>query len=354
MTINHASARDFAIEQVMAGNGHALSKAFADHFKTTRMTATRTLKKLVDEGWIATTGTTRPLYSLGMNRRILNTYRLPGVDEHLCWTRDFAPYLDLPKNVLHIVEHGFTEMLNNANDHSEGTMVSVLATLKSGIFRLIVLDNGVGIFKKIATAMNLPDNRLAILELAKGKFTTDPSRHSGEGIFFTSRMFDHFQIEANDLQYTHSINHENDWLFENDHSDDPELHKGTFVHMAIPCGSELTAKEVFDKYSGGENYGFEKTIVPVRLARVGNENLISRSQAKRLVARVDGFKTVIFDFTDIPEIGQAFADEVFRVFANNNREINLIPSNANEAVMQMIRRAQAAQPSLSDANPQKA
>lgn len=349
MTINHARARDFAIEQVMNGNSQSLSKALAEHFQTTRMTATRTLKKLVDEGWIATTGSTRPLYSLGRNRRILKTYLLPGVDEHLCWTRDFSPYLDLPKNVLHIVEHGFTEMLNNANDHSEGTMVSVLAVLKEDILSVTVFDNGIGIFQKIATAMNLPDKRLAILELAKGKFTTDPSRHSGEGIFFTSRMFDHFQIEANELQYTHSINAENDWLFERDHSDDQDLYKGTFVLMSISCGSELTAKEVFDKYSGGDNYGFEKTVVPVRLARVGNENLISRSQAKRLVARVDGFKTVIFDFTDVPEIGQAFADEVFRVFANNNLDINLIPTNANEEVMQMIRRAQTARVSLSDA-----
>jgi len=30
--------------------------------------------------------------------------------------------------------------------------------------------------------------------LAKGKLTTDPKRHSGEGIFFSSRMFDEFDI----------------------------------------------------------------------------------------------------------------------------------------------------------------
>ena len=40
------------------------------------------------------------------------------------------------------------------------------------------------------------DKRQALFELSKGKFTTDPSRHSGEGVFFTSRMFDDFEIDG--------------------------------------------------------------------------------------------------------------------------------------------------------------
>ena len=50
-------------------------------------------------------------------------------------------------------------------------------------------DDGEGIFKKIKNALNLLDEKQAVLELAKGKLTTDPSRHTGEGIFFTSRAF---------------------------------------------------------------------------------------------------------------------------------------------------------------------
>lgn len=46
--------------------------------------------------------------------------------------------------------------------------------------------------------------------------------------------------------------------------------------------------------------------------------LDSRSQAKRLLARVDKFKKVIFDFDDVEPIGQAFADEVFCVFAKQH------------------------------------
>jgi hypothetical protein len=113
--------------------------------------------------------------------------------------------------------------------------------------------------------------------------------------------------------------------------------------MSIPLDSPRTTREVFDKYSGGDNYGFEKTIVPVRLAKIGNENLVSRSQAKRLVARFEGFKTVLLDFTGIDDIGQAFADEVFRVFCLLHPEVELVPIKANPEVQQMINRARMVQ-----------
>lgn len=82
-----------------------------------------------------------------------------------------------------------------------------------------------------------------------------------------------------------------------------------------------------------------KTVVPVKLDQYGNNKLISRSQAKRLLARIELFKKVIFDFEDVDVIGQAFADEIFRVFAAEHPEIELESANTNEAVKQMITRA---------------
>ena len=100
-----------------------------------------------------------------------------------------------------------------------------------------------------------------------------------------------------------------------------------------------TAKGIFDDFTVDDDYGFTKTIVPVRLAQYGDEKLISRSQAKRLLVRIDCFKAVIFDFDKVNSIGQAFADEVFRVFKNKNPNISIIPVKANQGVMQMIHRA---------------
>jgi STAS-like domain of unknown function (DUF4325) len=87
----------------------------------------------------------------------------------------------------------------------------------------------------------------------------------------------------------------------------------------------------------------------VKLAQYGNDKLISRSQAKRVVARLELFKTILFDFTGVPTIGQAFADETFRVFANEHPELSIFPVHANSEVLRMITRVkqglvQTAQP----------
>jgi uncharacterized protein (DUF1330 family) len=75
------------------------------------------------------------------------------------------------------------------------------------------------------------------------------------------------------------------------------------------------------------------------LVRYGDEVLVSRSQAKRLLARVDRFKIVILDFEGVNSIGQAFADEIFRVFRLKNRDTEIHHINANRDVEDMIVRA---------------
>lgn len=69
---------------------------------------------------------------------------------------------------------------------------------------------------------------------------------------------------------------------------------------------------------------------------------MSRSQARRLVARFERFRHVVLDFAGVEEIGQAFADEVFRVFAAGHPSVELRPINAAPAVMAMVRRVTTA------------
>ena len=112
--------------------------------------------------------------------------------------------------------------------------------------------------------------------------------------------------------------------------------------MALSNNSTRTGKEVFDQYSSPDaDYGFTRTVIPMRLARYGNEKLISRSQAKMVLARVDRFKTVVLDFSGIDSIGQSFADEIFRVFAMGRPEILVLPLNGGPEVMKMINAALA-------------
>jgi hypothetical protein len=95
--------------------------------------------------------------------------------------------------------------------------------------------------------------------------------------------------------------------------------------MAIELTSSLTTTEVFQTFMNSpEVSAFSKTIVPMKLAQSGDEQLVSRSQAKRLITRFERFKTVVLDFDGIESIWQAFADELFCVYAGAHPQVDLL------------------------------
>ena len=316
-----------------------IAKVTAVRFEVTRQAVNKHLQKLTAEGCLAETGHTRNrLYKLVPLSEWSHVYQIvPGLAEDVIWTDDIRGVLgQLPENAMNIWHHGFTEMFNNAVDHSAGQSIFVKISKTAAATEMIIADDGVGIFRKIQAALGLLDERHAILELSKGKLTTDPKRHSGEGIFFTSRMFDEFQILSGGAFFTHRHDVDNDWLLERDRSA-----VGTTVFMRINNHTSRTTRKVFDAYVSGDDFDFTKTVVPVDLARYGNDKLISRSQAKRVLARVDLFKTVVFDFNGVDSIGQAFSDEIFRVFATEHPEIKLLAINTKSEVRRMIDRARS-------------
>jgi len=305
-----------------------------------RQAVNKHIQKLVAEGSLEASGTTRNRqYSLKITDQKSFAYALEGLREDVVWRNDIAPLLsELPDNVRQIWQYGITEMLNNAIDHSSGQEVKMLVTKSRMSSEVSIIDDGEGIFKKITRELQLDDEHHAILELAKGKLTTDPSRHSGEGIFFSSRMFDSFSIRSGAILFSHLPMINIDETYVDVIAEHSSLQNGTMVWMSLKNSSTRTPKEIFDRFAD-DNYGFTKTIVPVFLAQYGDEQLISRSQAKRLLGRFDRFKMVVLDFKGIKSIGQAFADEVFRVFVQAHPEVILAEINANETVQGMISRA---------------
>jgi len=315
-----------------------ISRKAAEKFGITRQAVNKHLRRLTEDKRLLEEGETRSrVYKLAALSQWEKTYRIDGLQEDLVWRQDISPALgELPGNVRGIWMYGFTEMFNNAIDHSGGTSISVEVRKTAATTEMFISDDGVGIFRKIQNAMRLLDERHAVLELAKGKLTTDPARHSGEGIFFTSRMFDEYAILSGGVYFSHQFGKDEDWILEGAPQD------GTTVHMELHNHTARTTKRVFDQFSSSdEDYKFNKTVVPVKLAQYGNDQLVSRSQAKRLLARVELFRIVVLDFRDVPEIGQAFADEIFRVFASRHPEIELHPLNASSAVKRMIERAKS-------------
>src|SRR3989344_4788133 len=99
-------------------------------------------------------------------------------------------------NVVHIIEYAFTEMLNNAIEHSGSGKIKVVMKREGDIIKFEVVDWGVGIFEKLIHSRHLKDADEAIQDLLKGKQTTDPEAHSGEGIFFTRRIADTLLIRS--------------------------------------------------------------------------------------------------------------------------------------------------------------
>jgi STAS-like domain of unknown function (DUF4325) len=227
-------------------------------------------------------------------------------------------------------------MFNNVIDHAQANRVEVHLSSDAVSTSMVIDDNGVGIFKKIQAALGLLDARHAVVELAKGKFSTDPANHSGEGIFFTSRMFDRFEIHSDRVSFSHDAKPEQSQVGQqNDYTN------GTSVFLVLRNNTSRTTKKILDRFTSDDDYGFDTTIVPVRLMSYGDAQLVSRSQAKRLLSRFDRFKVVVLDFEGVASVGQAFADEVFRVFRAKHPLVDLQTKNVSSAVRRMISRAES-------------
>jgi DNA-binding Lrp family transcriptional regulator len=336
--------RQFILEHVES-HPRDIARLTSQKFGISRQSVNRQLRKLLDDGLLTASGTLRNK-EYRLKALVDTAFDLsisPELQEDKVWRQHVGPLLgDASSNVRDICHYGFTEMVNNVIDYSSGRKLNVHVKYSAALIRLAILDDGVGIFNKIQSELGLEDHRHVILELVKGKLTTDPERHTGEGIFFTSRMFDRFLIISGKLHFLHNETI-GDWVLEEVENEQ----KGTCVIMEIHQQSKRTVREVFDKFtSSRDDYGFTRTHVPVALAQYEDENLVSRSQAKRLLARFDRFNEVFLDFKGVNTIGQAFADEIFRVFHHQNPQIRLNWINANAEVEKMIRRAITSQNNL--------
>lgn len=336
MRVDKEAIKKRAIALTEAGGKNIVPTLCAE-FGISRQSANVHLKRLIKDRDLEAEGATRGrVYRLAVKTEVVKEFPREGLAEDIVWRTVCAPVVQgLPENVRDIWFYGMTEMINNAIDHSGGKTISVGMRQTALHSEGWVFDDGEGIFLKIQRALGLFDPRESILELAKGKLTTDPAHHTGEGIFFSSKMFDAFDIRSGNLHFTHDEGTQ-DFLLEH-----PKDALGTFVVMKLANDSDRISRDVFNKFAAPDEFNFDKTIVPVRLAQYEGEKLVSRSQAKRLTLRFERFKTVMLDFDGVESIGQAFADEVFRVFALAHPRTQLIPVKMVKAVKDMVGRALA-------------
>jgi len=244
--------------------------------------------------------------------------------------------LKLNENVRSLFDYAFSEMLNNALEHSESIYVDIEISVDNEKLNFVVNDSGVGVFRNVMKQRDLSSELESMQDLLKGKTTTQPHAHSGEGIFFTSKVADIFTLESygyelrvdntiNDIFYVENVK--------------PEK-RGTRVTFSLSRDSLKHLKDIFSKYEVDHNDpDFDKTEIHIRLYTIGTI-YVSRSQARRVLTGLEKFKKVIFNFDKVPTVGQAFADEIFRVFQQKYPHIVLEPINMNEAVKYMIDRVE--------------
>lgn len=306
-------------------------------FNVTRTTVHRHINTLVEKGQLIKSGITANInYYKSDNLNQSHIYKITSkLFESEVYHNDFEHlFSNFKENVQDISYYGFTEVFNNAIDHSKGKKIVASTHLCKDKLTINIQDDGVGIFAKIAQYFRLDDIQESVLQLSKGKLTTDPVNHTGEGLFFSARIFDVFEIYANGIHY-YRDNQENDWGIE--HID--KMAPGTKVCMRINTNTAKKLISTFKKYQDPESLEFNRTEIIVELSRLGQETLISRSQAKRIIFGLEKFNLITLDFSDVRLIGQGFVDEVFRVFTHANPDIKIKYIHANDDVEFMIKRS---------------
>lgn len=317
----------YLLEKI-AQKDNGISKSVSEAFSVNQNTIHTYINELVDENIIRRIK--RGQYELVKDVHKFELKRENGDLD----TDTYAYYHCLEEHISHFDEnvqaiwsYTFSEMINNVMDHSAASDVEIIVEQDYLNTSVMIYDNGIGIFKKIKEHFKFPSLDEAICELFKGKLTTDSENHSGEGIFFSSKMMDDFFIVSSGKIFTNN-KYDNSKII----SIASEHIKGTCVIMSLSNYTHKKPQEGFDLYANVDG-GFIKTKIPMK--NIFDTSPVSRSQAKRVCNRLEKFKEVVIDFEGVQWMGQGFAHQLFVIFAREHLDIQIVPINMNEDITKM-------------------
>ena len=321
-------------------NGPSSGAEIASAIGISRQAVNRWLRALVEERAVRKVGETRGAryHLLGAQedavrpKKYERTLNLTGLSEDRVF-EEVSIVLSLVSNMqdnaLAVLRYAFTEVLNNAIEHSGSDTCHVNVELADYSVGFSIRDFGIGIFSRIQDYFGLTDEYDALRELLKGKRTVSPEAHSGEGLFFTSRVGDTVTIHSHGIALSF-LNNRGDM----ETGEIPWL-EGTEVMFSISRRTKKRLQDVFDEYAPETfDYSFSRSEVRVKLYQ---REYVSRSEGRRLVAGLESFRHVVLDFSGVTSIQQGFADEIFRVFRKAHPQTELQAHAANRAILQMIR-----------------
>lgn len=331
-----------AILSMLFKRGSLSSRDIAIALSITRQAAHHHLMELARTGRIIKVGRTNGSYYVLNEKKMLDKVLGSGLkkegilmnsnlheDEVFDEIRSTSQVLSgLRSNVMNAVQYAFTEMLNNAIEHSGSKKIAYIIKRQGRMIEFTVKDSGIGVFRNIMTKMHLANEAEAVRELLKGKGTTSPEEHNGKGIFFTSKVADRFLLGSSKIELCI------DNVIRDVFVKERRQHKGTIVSFMLDTETDKKLEDIFKEYSNG-SFVFDKSRVNIKLF-TGDTEYISRSQAKKLLSNMEDFSKIILDFKGINTIGQGFADQIFRVFKNEHPDIDIEAENCSDMVKMMI------------------
>jgi len=183
------------ILEYLKGKKYASGKEISEFIGISRQAVNKHLKVLIRKGNVVKEGITKgAVYKIAGKikpaHRLRKRYVLKALEEDKVF-KEVELLLNLRKNVrknvYDIINYTFTEILNNAIEHSGSKNCDVEVILDQYTYNFTIRDYGIGIFYSIHTKFDLSDETSAIGELIKGKTTTLRETHTGEGVFFSSK-----------------------------------------------------------------------------------------------------------------------------------------------------------------------
>ena len=315
------------------------------NFQISVTTVKRYIQECLEKQILLADESTKSGYCLQKAENCFEYSMEAGLVEDDIYYEDIFPLIqDVSDESKRIWRYAFMEMMNNAIEHSECHTIYCRVVKDALYTEITITDDGIGIFKKVQKYLTEQLGKKAtyqdaLTELYKGKLTTKEQNHSGEGIFFSSKSMDEFAIWSDNTIYLQGVAEKTKFVQDHLISYYTRLnHIGTAVMMKLENQTKRVLKEVFNMYSTLDE-GFVKTRIPIKEACREGEP-IARSQARKILYRLEQFQTVELDFSEVDFMGQGFADEVFRVFKNRCPEVEVIAINASPDVSRMIKHVQ--------------
>ena len=186
------------ILEIINKQGNVTSREITKNLGVSRQYVNIVVSELIQENKIIKLGGTRNAFYVSRDyakknpsiipKVIRRVYKNIGLEEHtalLDIENGFPKINEIRENIKSIFTFAFSEMFNNAIEHSLSKRISVEISVSDDDLSFIVSDSGVGVFRNIMKKRGLHSEIEAIQDLLKGKTTTMPKSHSGEGIFFT-------------------------------------------------------------------------------------------------------------------------------------------------------------------------